>query len=400
MPRGINLESLFAAGHVGTSGYFDYVGQDRSNGATIGDKPITEFLRTNGNLPQPSLFTLGSATGLRDMMLYHAANNYQPGHVVEGGSIYAPAGDWGIQLWSSLASFKEGDLVLNNSNPGSPTIEEMSSLVKGNYHGGSFGNGDFVFYEGTWLKQTAATSTDNAVSLAAVPANPDNLKAYLNNEKYSFGEKWAHADGTVMIAREIMKGTFDANKSYAVGDVVNDGSAWVSLTQKHHGKWNSGVSVTVANETIEHKGNIYRFVAGAGNSSSNEPGTHASWNLVGSQNDATNLSSNNVTTAVNTAGGQNATSTYFAKSPWQRYDGARTNVIGSPTGWTSGAGTSTFARTNEFTNLDNSSKWVKTHYSHLSGTTIGTSYTRGDNIFYQGKHYIYTSHLDSNDRFM
>ena len=33
----------------------------------------------------------------------------------------------------------------------------------------------------------------------------------------------------------------------------------------------------------------------------------------------------------------------------------------------------------------------------MHGKTIGTSYTRGDNIFYQGKHYIYTSHLDSND---
>ena len=42
-------------------------------------------------------------------------------------------------------------------------------------------------------------------------------------------------------------------------------------------------------------------------------------------------------------------------------------------------------------------KLVKTHYSHLGGKTIGTSYTRGDNIYYQGKNFVYTSHLDSND---
>ena len=54
-------------------------------------------------------------------------------------------------------------------------------------------------------------------------------------------------------------------------------------------------------------------------------------------------------------------------------------------------------RTSDYTGVSNSSKWVKTHYSHLSGKTIGTSYTRGDNIHYQGKNYVYVSHLDSND---
>ena len=54
-------------------------------------------------------------------------------------------------------------------------------------------------------------------------------------------------------------------------------------------------------------------------------------------------------------------------------------------------------RTSEYTDINNTSKWTKTHYTHLQGTTVNTSYTRGDNIFYQGKHYIYTSHLDSDD---
>ena len=47
VPRGIDLESLFAGNHVGPTGYFDYVGSDRSNGATMDDKPVTGFLRTN-----------------------------------------------------------------------------------------------------------------------------------------------------------------------------------------------------------------------------------------------------------------------------------------------------------------------------------------------------------------
>ena len=51
----------------------------------------------------------------------------------------------------------------------------------------------------------------------------------------------------------------------------------------------------------------------------------------------------------------------------------------------------------EFADVDNTNRWTKTHYGELSGRTVGTNYTYGDNIYYQGKHYIYTSHLDSND---
>jgi flagellin-like hook-associated protein FlgL len=83
---------------------------------------------------------------------------------------------------------------------------------------------------------------------------------------------------------------------------------------------------------------------------------------------------------------------FFADSPWQVYDAGRT-VIGDPVSATD----SYVDRTLDFADVTNSSKWVKTHYSHLSGKTVGTSYTRGDNIHYQGKNYVYTSHLDSND---
>jgi flagellin-like hook-associated protein FlgL len=402
VPRGIDLESLFAGGHVGTSGYFDYVGQDRSNGATAGDKPITEFLRTNGNLPQPSLFTPNSATVLRDFIEFHAANGYQPDHVVNGGSIFAPSGDWGIQVYTSLASFKEGDLVLNNLDKTNPKIEEMSALVKGNYHGGSFGNGEYVFYDGTWLKAGASTDNSVGVSVAAIPANPDNLSAYLAGQQYSYGEKIVTANGTVLIADATMKGAFDAKKSYTAGNRVNDGSDWYELATglTHHGSWNSALTTTTVNDTVEHNGNIYKFAAG---DSKLEPGSAAAaavWTLNGSATDASNLGAGSLTalTDVATEAARDTGGKYFAKSPWQRYDGsAAKTVIGSPTGATSGAGTSTFDRTAEFTNLNNSSKWVKTHYSHLHGQTIGTSYTRGDNIFYQGKNYIYTSHLDSDD---
>ena len=98
VPRGIDFRIPLRGGHIGTSGYFDYVGQGPFKWCHCRDKPITEFLRTNGNLPQPSLFTPGNATVLRDFIQFHAANGYQPDHVVNGGSIFTPAGDWGLQV--------------------------------------------------------------------------------------------------------------------------------------------------------------------------------------------------------------------------------------------------------------------------------------------------------------
>jgi flagellin-like hook-associated protein FlgL len=64
-------------------------------------------------------------------------------------------------------------------------------------------------------------------------------------------------------------------------------------------------------------------------------------------------------------------------------------------------------KTSEFQNPD-SKYWVKTHFGHLvknAGSdgnatgieTIKTDYERGDNIYHNGKHYIYVSNLPSND---
>ena len=115
VPRGIDLESLFASGSVSDNGYFNYVGQDRSNGATVGDKPLTEFLRTNKDLPSPDAYDPTSATKVNrlvSLMVSNVANGYNPDYVLVGtSSIYAPAADWGVNLWDSNATFKDGDLV-------------------------------------------------------------------------------------------------------------------------------------------------------------------------------------------------------------------------------------------------------------------------------------------------
>ena len=54
-------------------------------------------------------------------------------------------------------------------------------------------------------------------------------------------------------------------------------------------------------------------------------------------------------------------------------------------------------KTGDYTNLSNKNVWSKTYYGALDGVTINKDYERGDNIFYQGKHYVYVSHLSSSD---
>ena len=412
VPRGIDLESLFAGNHVGPTGYFDYVGSDRSNGATMDDKPITEFLRTNANLPQPSLFTSGDASGLRDMMKFHAANGYNPGHIMVGNSIYAPSADWGIDLWNASASFKDGDLVLDETNliGGAPAIKEFNSLVKGNYHGGGYDAGSHVFYDGTWHRATGVASATD------IPRNPANILS-ISTGSHSAGDAVrATAVGQVdivMVANNNMRGTWDPNKAYSAsggvnpvvyGGVVAGQGQCVELTNEHKGSFVAGAQYT-AGQTMYYNNKIYiaqqTFTADATNISLSggagtffvslgvPPAASALISADAAANGGTNVDRSVV---VRNDANNGTSGTYWTVNPWQSVDGAGANV-GDPSQQTDAF----VNRTNDYTSVGNSSKWVKTHYSHLGGKTIGTSYTRGDNIYYQGKNYVYTSHLDSND---
>jgi flagellin-like hook-associated protein FlgL len=88
---------------------------------------------------------------------------------------------------------------------------------------------------------------------------------------------------------------------------------------------------------------------------------------------------------------------------WYRADAANTGLQTPTSGlgsWTANVNPLTLGATNkntEFMDLTNESIWTRTHHGELVGKTISTNYTRGDNIFYQGKHYIYTSSVESND---
>jgi flagellin-like hook-associated protein FlgL len=391
VPQGIVLESLFASEQIGSTGYFDYVGQDRSNGATTSDKPTTEYLRTNKDLPSPDAYDPTSATNINDLaalMLANVNNNYMPDYVQVGGSsIFAPAMDWNISLWDSRNSYNEGDLVLDTTTNANASIYQFNSMVKGNYSGGNYNSGDYVHYSGNWYKAGAATSAAPILMPTASLGNAPSTEA---------GMAVLAADKqTIRVANTNMRGTFDVEKIYAQSDVVYDGSDYESMDEKHHGLYTDGTALTLGDdETVYYNGNIYVNDGGNGSVTINsvtDLNSNADITNNGTFADlGTDFSTTTVTNAVmasgtNTAvGGVAANNLYFISSTWQVSDPASDASV-------------KISRTNDFTNTDNSSIWSKTHYSHLNGKTVGTSYTRGDNIHYQGKNYIYTSHLDSDN---
>ena len=112
VPQGLTLAELFDS-YVGSGGYFDYVGQDRSNGASAGDKPTTDFVRANSNLAEPSIHSSKNSGSLVSLMTQAGSpNNYTPGYVKVGNDIYQANHDWGVKTWNSKNSFKEGGSLL------------------------------------------------------------------------------------------------------------------------------------------------------------------------------------------------------------------------------------------------------------------------------------------------
>ena len=391
IPRGIDLATLYDNNQVGPNGFFDYVGAERSNGKIVDGKPLTEYLRTNADLPMPSVYN-GTAAGLAAVMQSDYSNGLNPGYVLATDGIYAPAGDWGISQWVSLSSWNEGDRVLNTSNN---TIEEITAAVKGKYFGGSYNSGDFVFAQGTWFR------AESQVSVGAVASEPSGIfqvsNAFTSGETVKASD--AAGDDALIYASANMQGNAGSmNQSLAANSVILQNSNWYELSNAHHGIWNNQMTGLAANDTVKYNndGNIYRFTGTAGTESS-VPGTNGDWTLVVSSGDLSNGGApttyfSDVTTAVTNdatlAGGFAATGTpsgtYFIRSPWQYATPDTTNG-------------GKVDKTSEYTDVGNYTNWTKTHYTHLQGSTVSTSYTRGDNIFYQGKNYIYTSNLDSDN---
>jgi flagellin-like hook-associated protein FlgL len=412
VPRGMTLGDLFALKngeptHIGDGKYFSYVGEDSLDGP----RPTTEYVRANINYPEPDSVTntagLIDADDLVDLMKANAANGYNPGYIsseLDGQKeILTPAYDWNITEYNNLASYNWGDTVFKDDTD---QILQMNQNVKGAWSAGRYADGDFVLYDGTWHvvnQATGASETDR-------PTNPDTAEAFFDTNGYSSGDALVAGNKQVVVATDIMQGEFNPYADYSVGQVVHQGSDFYELTADDaaalSNDWSAGTPAL--NTLVRHNGQFYMYNGAAGfDSSVNPSAATAGWDALGSSlsaiagSGATNITLADVTDDVEDEAttATSATGTYFQLSPFQVYrDDASDTVISDPTlalGGSAGDVSGVSESTESFRNLSNTKYWAKTHFSALDGVTVNKSYQYGDNIYYQGKHYIYTSHLAS-----
>lgn len=409
VPQGITLDKIFDD-YIGDTKFFNYVGMDRSNGATTGDKPTTDFIRANGNLPEPSLFSSGNASQLSTFLKYHSTNNHTPGHVKSGNEVYVANHDWGIKTWTSGTSFKEGNLIYDEAASGGANqfVRSINANVKGTYSGAAAQQNDYVLHAGKWYQ-----AEGTAILKGTPPVDPDSVtktNALNPTDQYVAGDyikvanaasQNQHAKGadSVYSAPSNMTGDFDAN-NITFGSWVRDPgtSTWVELNAtaataftNYQGTFsntagysnNDIVEFFNANgDTSYYKatGNITAPVAP--NTLQNPDQDLANWTQVTFADAIAGGTQNNLGGAGWTAANIDA---HWTHNDWEYVEDPEAQADFSTD------------VTSDFSDVTNKNNWSKTHYGDLIGKTVSTSYQRGDNIYYQGKHYVYTSHLSSND---
>ena len=241
VPRNITLNKILEE-HTGEGKYFEFVGVDRTG--DMDGRPTSSYIMPNAEHATPSAYDGSDVSQLAGIISIYSGNFYTPEYVQVGSDIYEPSQNWQLKRWMN-EGFKYGDTVVSLASSGNTDIiYSLTSNVKGDYLGGDYDDGAFVYEGGNWYK------ADGAVSIGSLPAN------------------WADASN---------------NWDLVVGSPLTDA------------------------------------------------------------NFATN-------------------------------------------------------RTAEYTDVSNNDFWTKTHFGSLINKTIDVDYQRGDNIYYQGKHYIYTSHLPSSDK--
>ena len=380
VPQGIALEKVFNDDHVGENKFFNYVGQDRSNGAITGDKPTSEYVRANSNLAEPSMYTPGAA-GLKSLMAFNSNSNHTPGYVKVGNDVYVANNDWNVKTWTGGVSYKEGELIFDET-PGSANehVKEISSKVKGIYTGAAATQDDYVLHQGNWFQ---ASST---VARSTVPVDPASVNkvvgANAKDTAFVAGDKIL-VGADVYTAPSTVRGNFDATNvqlgSYVLNSTDNE---WYQINGAAFPTgWSDATAYTAA-DIIEHNGTYYKAaanIAGAVGVNTSPDTAGSGWSVV---TDAADLGSIQAA-GWNAVGALTAAS--WVKSPW--------DIEANP------QDQADFATdvTTEYSDVNNTSHWSKTHFGKLTGQTVSASYTRGDNISHQGKHYVYVSHLDSND---
>jgi flagellin-like hook-associated protein FlgL len=350
VPRNLLIDDLLLNG-VGEGKYFDFIGRNQTDDQE--GKPTSQFGIPNSKHSSPLAISNNDPSSLRAAMNASASNNFTPSFVQEGGSsgdIYRPLkDDWGLKQWTEgIGLYDPLDLIFDVDVAGDSFIYEVSDKVKGPFKTGDYAAGDIVFNNGSWIESpakgyTVKSGNDLYTRSSSVVENYQSGQSISDGDVIEYDGKWYKINGSGLV-----------DISGASEDDLN----------------NADLST---GQLVKKNGNIEVFSAGGASPSSSA----ATFEEI--FNDPSGL-----TTDVT-----NEVTTIEDNVIWKQWGLPISEPLTN----------SNFASdiTSSFTDLSNKDIWSKTYYGSLNNISVNTDYQRGDNIFFEGKHYVYVSNLPSSD---
>jgi flagellin-like hook-associated protein FlgL len=389
VPQNIMIDQLLLTG-IGTGKYFDFIGKDQTNDKE--GKPATQFGLPNSKHSTPLEMKNADALSLRSVMDDPTSNNYTPSFIQLGGEegdIYRPLkSDWGFKRWIEGNTYEPGDLVYN-SEAGADADEfifEISKSVKGSFSSGSSYNpGDFVLKDGNWYK---APSTGSGYAEAFgdnLFMRTDNvLEGYTSGNPLSDDQVAKHSDGKWYQLQESAIPSINDKTIGSAGIPFDDTIVDASLDSKI-------VDGTLANGDLFVVNGVISKLSITTPPSDDGTGTLLAGTAVFSYSNASLQDALDAGITTDVTNSIDISEEPVGNGFWVPWEApaASTSVLDDPD----------FAenKTNDYMDPSNKDIWTKTYFSELNGISVNTDYERGDNIFYQGKHYVYISHLPSSD---
>ena len=397
IPRGITLNKILSDG-MGDGRYFEFVGQNsKLSGDSSIIKPTTNYVRPNKEHETPELMVSMNTTLLRNMLSSNADNSFTPTFAQVGDtdpvSIYTPTSNWGIKAWSNEA-FEYGDIVYDSeSSSNTSYLYQLSDKVKGQYLGSAYNDGDFVQSDGDWYKATG-TIPESFKPDGVEDLVTDGSGNYQEGDMARFGGVLYHASSSLTGVEVSDSATaLPSTAKLETGDVVKVGNTYQSVDDLPTIDSTDDVgfdpATTLSPGEVYYDANVskYKVFASYDSATNITTATEATWADFTAVGGVTSTDVSSLVTDPTTTPAVGDPNPYWTQSTydWQLVDEPLTDAD--------------FREdvTLKYADIGNEDKWTKTHFGALVGKTIGTDYTRGDNIYHQGKHYVYVSHLDSSD---
>jgi len=232
-----------------------------------------------------------------------------------------------------------GDIVNYTGQTAKLSSGAPLSVISGQYLHDDTNNKYYFANQSLTLSANEITAliTQTTASLLSTPPNPASLDTISSSAQLA-GDFISPDGQTVMVASNIMRGTFDPKKEYEVGDVVwngtdsnGKGSYFEIQTQKHLGEWKTGISVT-AGETVLFDDQLYQAnqsLSSANNNLSNFNNTN--WQVLSSPVDASQLpNSTDVSTVVDNEASLDASITDTSTNKYFQVFDSNSNTLSSP----------------------------------------------------------------------